>query len=246
MAADVAGTLRRAAAHGVEHVVHIGCSSGAHDPAIALAEQHPEVFVTIGIHPHEAKTLNEGMLARMADLARHPRVVAVGEIGLDFHYDRSPRPRQLEAFALQIELARRLDMPMVIHVREADDRALDVLRAHPPRERDPGVVHCFSAGPAEARLWLDRGFCLSFSGIVTFPGAHGVREAAQLCPADRLLVETDAPYLTPVPNRGRPNEPAYVAFVCAELARVLGRPAADVALRAARATRSLFRLGAAR
>jgi len=241
MPSDLEAVLARAAAAGVEQVVHIGCTRQGHDAALEIAAREPEVFVAIGIHPHDARTMDAETLERMENLATQPKVVAIGETGLDFHYDRSPRKTQLEVFAQQVDLARRLDLPLVLHIREAHDAALEVLEVHSPRD-NPGIVHCFSGGPGEADRWLDLGWHLSFSGIVTFPGADGVREAARRCPPDRMLLETDAPYLAPVPNRGRPSEPAMVAHTCAGLAAALGEPADALAARTSRAARALLGL----
>jgi TatD DNase family protein len=241
MPGDVEAVLARAADAGVEQVVHVGCTRQGHDTALEIAAREPHVYLAIGIHPHDAKTMNDETLERIADLATRPEVVALGETGLDFHYDRSPRKTQLEVFALQVDLARRVDLPLVLHIREAHDAALEVLEAHAPRD-NPGIVHCFSGGPGEADRWLDRGWHLSFSGIVTFPGADGVREAARRCPPDRMLLETDAPYLAPAPNRGRPCEPAMVAHTCAGLAAALGEPHEALASRTTRAARALLGL----
>ena len=219
MADDVVATLERAAAAGVERVIHVGCSRDRMDPAVELAQQHEFVFAVVGVHPHEADTVDPATLEHIATLSRHPKVVAIGETGLDYHYDRSPRARQLAGLAEHADLARDLGLPLVLHIRDAHQDALDLLRARVLPD-PPGMVHCFTGGPDEARAWLDLGFCLSFSGIATFPSAGAIRDAARLCPSDRLLLETDAPYLTPVPLRGRPNEPANVAFTCANIAKL--------------------------
>ncbi|MBA3549267.1 MAG: TatD family hydrolase [Nannocystis sp.] len=239
MSEDLAGTLERAAAAGVVRCVHIGCSPAAWAPALALAEAHEQVHAVIGIHPHEAVLADDAALRELAGLLTHPRVVAVGETGLDYFYDRSPRAQQLEAMARQLELARACEKPIVLHIRDAHADAWAVVDAQAPV---PGIIHCFTGTPDEARAWLDRGYHLSFSGIATFPSAPGPREAARICPADRILLETDAPYLAPVPVRGRKNEPAYIAFTCAQLAQVRGEPPEQLARAAAANAKTLLKL----
>lgn len=239
MVDDLVGTLARAAAAGVEQCVHIGCSPDAWASALVIADTHPQVHTAIGVHPHEATLADAATLARLQTLLVHPRVVAVGETGLDYFYDRSPREAQLAAMAAQLELAREVGKPVVLHIRDAHADAWALVDARAPV---PGIVHCFTGTPDEARGWLDRGYHLSFSGIATFPTAPGLREAARICPQDRVLLETDAPYLAPVPVRGRKNEPAFVAFTCAVLAQVRGE-APEVLARAAGANaRALLRL----
>ena len=244
MADDLPATLARAAAAGVERIIHIGCSRRSMAPAVALAEAHaagaPEIFAAIGVHPHEASTFDDDAAAELAALARSPRVVAIGETGLDYHYDRSPRDAQRAAMARHLALADALHKPVVLHIRDAHADALAVVDATPPAR--PGIVHCFTGTPEEAAAWLDRGFFLSFSGIATFPSATGPREAARACPPGRLLLETDAPYLAPVPMRGRKNEPAFVAFTCAQLAALRGQDPRDLARESAAAAARAFGL----
>lgn len=201
------GVLGSARAAGVDTFITVGCDRQSSLTAIECASVHPDVWASVGLHPHEA---THGT-ASIADLIDSPRVVAVGEAGLDYHYDHAPRDRQRTAFAEQIQLAVQHSLPLIIHTREAWDDTFDILRAetHPPAI----IFHCFTGGRAEAAQALDTGAYLSFSGIVTFPSATDVAEAAQLCPDDRLLIETDSPYLAPVPVRGRTNQPANVALV---------------------------------
>jgi TatD DNase family protein len=205
-----------ARAAGVERMVNVGTDLEHSRQAVGAARRHEGVWATAGVHPHDARQGLDGI----AELLDAPQVVAVGECGLDFHYDHSPRDVQRRVFAEQIALARDHDLALVIHTREAWAETFDILGA----EGVPGrtVFHCFTGGPDEARQGLDLGIHLSFSGIVTFPSAPEVRAAAALCPLDRLLVETDAPYLTPVPHRGRPNRPALVAVVGEAVAEVKG------------------------
>ena len=208
--------IEQARLAGVARIVTIGTNRQESLRAIEVAAAHDDVWCTVGLHPHDA---SDGV-ATVADLVTQAKVVAVGECGLDYHYDNSPRAAQRDAFAAQIALAKDHDLALVIHTRDAWDDTFDILTAEGMPERT--VVHCFSGGPGEARRALDLGAHLSFSGIVTFKTAGDVREAAALCPLDRLLVETDAPFLTPVPHRGRPNTPAFVPLVGAAVAAVRG------------------------
>jgi TatD DNase family protein len=241
MSPDVTGTLARAWAAGVEQCVTIGCSPKSMATAVELARSHAQVFASVGIHPHEARHLDDALLEQIEQLAADEKVVAIGETGLDYHYDFSPRDAQLLGFARQIDLARRLDLPLVLHIRDAHADAWQVLAEHPPRE-NPGVVHCFTGTPAEAERWLELGWHISFSGIATFKKAAELREAAALVPRERIMLETDAPYLAPEPLRGRKNEPANVAFTCIALAQVRGESPHELASIAAANTRALFRL----
>jgi len=236
---DLAGTLARAAAAGVERLVHVGCTPAAWAPAIAIVTAHDQVHVALGVHPHDAQLADDATLAELARHLEHPRVVAVGETGLDYFYDRSPRDQQRRALARHLELARQFNKPVVLHIRDAHADAWAEVDAQPAV---PGIVHCFTGTADEARGWLDRGYFLSFSGIVTFPNAGPLREAARICPADRILLETDAPYLAPVPVRGRKNEPAYVAFTCAQLAGLRGETPGQLAQAANANARALLRL----
>ena len=242
-AADHDQMMARATAAGVAAMVTIGAGGPleANDRAVALADDHANVYATVGVHPHEAAMVGDAVLATVESLARRPKVVAIGETGLDYHYDHSPRPQQRAAFAAFIQLARRLELPIVVHLRNADPDALDIMRAEGARDTG-GVIHCFSGDAASARAFLDLGFHISFSGIVTFKNAEALREAARLVPADRLLVETDAPFLAPIPYRGRRNEPALVVQTAAVLAEVRNEPLATVANSTRGNTERLFGL----
>ena len=211
-----AGALAAAREAGVTGFVTVGTDAERSAAAIAVAGAHADVWATVGLHPHDAVNGVETIVP----LLDANRVVAVGECGLDYHYDHSPREVQREAFAAQVALAHERGLPLVIHTREAWDDTFAVLAA----EGVPGhtIFHCFTGGADEARRALDVGAFLSFSGIVTFPSADDVRAAAMLCPADRILVETDSPYLAPVPHRGQRNQPAFVPFVGARVAEVRG------------------------
>jgi len=228
--------LAQARAEGVAGFVTVGTDRAQSLAGIEVAGRHPDVWATVGLHPHDA---SQGT-ATVADLLDRPRVVAVGECGLDYHYDHSPRDLQRTAFAEQITWALEADLALVIHTRSAWDDTFAVLAEVGVPERT--VFHCFTGGPDEARRALDLGGHLSFSGIVTFPGAPEVRAAAALCPADRLLVETDAPYLAPVPHRGRSNTPAWVPVVGAAVAAARGEAVALVEEETAANTRRVFRL----
>lgn len=220
---DAAEALAAARAAGVELLVTVGTDAEHSRRAVELAAAHDGVWATVGLHPHDA---SQG-LTGLEPLLGAPKVVAVGETGLDYHYDHSPRDVQRAAFAAQIGLAHEHGLALVIHTREAWDDTFAILRAEAPPART--VFHCFTGGPPEARRCLDLGAYLSFSGIVTFKNAPENREAAALCPLDRLLIETDSPYLAPVPHRGRRNQPAYVAVVGAAVAAARGTTTEHVA-----------------
>lgn len=217
---DADAALERATTVGVERVITIGVDLATSEDAVRRAEADERVFATVGLHPHDAKDWTPSVWDRIGSLATHPRVVGVGEGGLDFHYDNSPRPQQREVFARHIALAHETDRTLVIHSREAWDDTFRILEEGGQPART--VYHCFIGGPAEAERALGMGAVLSFSGIVTFANADAVRQAALLAPLDRILIETDAPFLTPVPHRGRPNEPAYVEHTAAFLADLKG------------------------
>ncbi|MFT7599538.1 MAG: TatD DNase family protein [Acidimicrobiales bacterium] len=220
---DAAEAVAFANAAGVTKMLTVGCDVADSRQAIEIAKKHDGVWATAGVHPHDAKSGIDGLEALLAE----PKVLAVGECGLDYHYDNSPRVEQREVFEQQIDLAHRHDLALVIHTREAWDDTFAILDACGMPART--VFHCFSGGPAEAEKSLERGAYLSFSGIITFKTADELRAAAEITPIDRLLVETDAPFLTPVPHRGQPNRPALVPFVGAEIAKVKKITVEDVA-----------------
>lgn len=222
--ADREAVIERAREAGVELMLAIGTGDGPPDleSGIRLAESHPAIYATVGVHPHEARKATLETWARMRELLRHPKVVAVGEIGLDYYYDNSPREQQRAAFVEQMKIAVEAGKPIVIHTREAWEETVGLLREHWAPAGLGGIMHCFPGGPEEAEQVLAMGFCLAFGGVLTFPKAHRVREAAKMAPRDRLLVETDAPYLAPVPHRGKRNEPALVRETLRKLAEVRG------------------------
>lgn len=229
--------IERARAAGVVAMVCVGTDLATSREAVGLAARHPDVHATVGLHPHDASRFEQEW-DKLAELAARPGVVAVGEAGFDFHYNHSPVDAQQQAFRAQIRLAQELDRVLVIHSREAWDSTFSALEEEgvPPRT----VFHCFTGGPDEARRALDLGTSLSFSGIVSFKAADDLRAAASVTPPDRMLVETDAPYLAPVPHRGRENEPAYVAFVGQALAEAVQRPVDEIAAATAGNAESLF------
>lgn len=221
---ELDAVLDRAKAAGVRRITTIGC---AHDvasvkSAVDIAQQHPDwISATVGVHPHDAKDLDDATCDAIRAAGSDSTVVAIGETGLDFHYDHSPRDTQLEAFRKQIEIAKELGKPLVIHTRSAPKETLQVLREE--RAGDVGgIIHCFSEDAPFAAAALDLGFISSFSGIVTFKKAIAVQEAAKKQPADAILIETDAPYLAPIPKRGKRNEPAYVAHTAKCIAELRG------------------------
>ncbi len=229
--ADREAAIARALEAGVEKMLAIGTGDGPPDleSGIRLADAHPAVYATTGVHPHYAAKADEAALQRVAALLEHPKAVALGEIGLDYHYDFSPRGRQRDVFIEQMRIAREAGKPIIIHTREAWDDTFALLEQHWAPSRLPGIMHCFSGGPEEARRSLALGFYLSFGGILTFPKARNVQEAACIAPAERLLVETDAPYLAPVPFRGKRNEPAFVVHTARKLAELRGETYEQIA-----------------
>ncbi len=213
---DATAVVDAAREAGVTRLITVGTDVEHSRQAIAVARAHAQVWATAGVHPHDAAGGLDGLEA----LLGQPEVVAVGECGLDYHYDHSPRDAQRTAFAGQVAMAHAHDLALVIHTREAWPDTFDILAAEGVPART--VLHCFTGGPDEARRGLDLGMHVSFSGIVTFKSADDVRQAAAICPLDRVLVETDSPYLAPVPHRGQPNRPALVPLVGAAVAEAMG------------------------
>jgi len=226
--ADREQVIERALAVGVECMMAIGTGNGPPDleTGIRLADQYAFIYATVGVHPHDASKAAPETWPRLRELAAHPKVLAIGEIGLDYHYDFSPREVQRAVFEQQLEIAAESRKPIVIHTREAWDDTLAILRR---QRHTAGIMHCFTGDEEQAREVLDLGFHLSFGGVLTFPKAEAVRQAASFTPDDRLLVETDCPYLAPVPHRGKRNEPAFVVETVRRLAEVRSRAADDIA-----------------
>jgi TatD DNase family protein len=239
--ADREATIGRARAAGVGHFVTIGCDLETSRAAVTLAKQNPLISATVGVHPHEAKLIQEGWYDELRVLAQSNRVVAYGEIGLDYHYDHSPRDVQRTRFREQVQLARELRLPIVIHTREAQEDTIAILKEEKAGELG-GVFHCFSGDAWLAKDALDLGFYLSFSGVITFQNALMLRDIVKTVPLDRILVETDSPYLTPAPHRGKRNEPAYVRFVAEKIAELHGMSVEQVEEAATQNTKRLFRI----
>jgi TatD DNase family protein len=253
---DREAMLERARTAGVRAILAIGSGTGpgSLDCAILLAERHAGLYATVGIHPHEAKLAAEDDFAELERLARHQKVIAWGEVGLDYFYDHSPRDVQQQVFVRQMEQARAARLPIIIHCRpsvadgaettDAWDDCLRLIREHWAASGLAGVLHCFTGRLEHARAALDVGFLISFAGNVTFPKAQHIRAAAAEVPLDRMLIETDAPFLAPVPHRGKRNEPAYVAAVAAKLGELRGMTAAEVGERTAENFYRFFQLQA--
>lgn len=226
---------------GVENAVSVGSDLDSSRRCIALAETHPFLYAAAGVHPHEAKDAGEGYLHELRDMLRHPRVVALGEIGLDYYYDLSPRDIQKKVFEQQLDLAYENDMPVILHIRDAHGDVLDILRAHRSKLTG-GIIHCYSGSAESVKEYTGMGFHISFAGPVTFKNAVKLREAAGAVPLNRLLIETDSPYLSPEPKRGQRNQPAYVRFVCEKLAEVRGMEPEEMAELTWRNAHDVYRL----
>jgi TatD DNase family protein len=241
LAGDVPGVLDRAAAAGVEGMITIGTTVDDSAWCVALAGEYANVWSAVGVHPHEAKIATDDMAGQLEQLAGQPKVVAIGETGLDYHYEFSPRDVQQRVFASQLEVAARVGLPVVVHCRDAFADALAILDGQGGL---PAVVfHCFAGTVDEARTVLDRGWMISLTGIVTFGSAGDLREVARLVPDDRLMVETDSPYLSPVPVRSvRPNEPWHVCYIARFLAALRGASAEALAAMTTANARRVFRL----
>lgn len=240
-AGDLHEVVDRARAAGVVKIVIVGGAGdlSSNDDAIAVAHSFPGLFATVGMHPHDAKDVNHADLKRLAELAADPKVVAVGETGLDFYYDHSPRELQTKIFAQFIQMARETELPLIVHDRDAHREIAGLLKSEGEGDLR-GVIHCFTGDYGAAKAFLDLGFYISFSGIVTFKNAGPLREVAQKLPLDRLLVETDSPYLTPAPHRGKRNEPAFVRLVAETIASVREIPLEDVIHATSRNAHALF------
>ena len=239
--ADRDDVLARARAAGVQRIVVIGAVSdpSSAERAVALAERDPEIWATVATHPHDVAKMTPAWWAVHERLAPHPRVVAIGETGLDYYYDHSPRDAQQAAFARFIELARAVGKPVVCHIRDAHDDARAILRAGGVTDC---VIHCFTGTPDDARAYAELGYYVSFSGIVTYKTAQVLRDAVPLVPRDRLLIETDCPYLAPVPRRGKRNEPAFLTHTAEVVARCSGMSFDELADTTARNACRVFRL----
>ncbi|QNQ11286.1 TatD family hydrolase [Sphingomonas alpina] len=240
LAEDQAGVLERARARGVTAMLNIATRESEWDDVLATAEREADVWATVGIHPHEADQHAHIDTAKLVDRARHPRVVGIGESGLDYYYDHSDRERQQISFRAHIAAARETGLPIVVHTRDAEEDTAAILRDELGKGAYPGVIHCFTASGAFADIALDLGFMISISGIVTFKNAKDLQETAARLPLDRLLIETDAPFLAPVPHRGRTGEPAFVADTAQFLANLRGETVEQLTEATARNFHRLF------
>jgi TatD DNase family protein len=218
---DRAAVIERAHAAGLEWMLAIGTGNGPPDleSAVHLADDWPSIYATVGVHPNDAPKVDDHTFKRLEHLLSHRKVKAIGEIGLDYHWG-VPKEQQLPVFTKQLAIASAARMPIVIHTRDAWTDTLDVLRKHWAPTDLPCVMHCFTGNAQQARECLDMGFYLAFGGVITFPKSAFIREAARITPLDRLLIETDSPYLAPVPHRGKRNEPAFVAHTAALIADI--------------------------
>ena len=225
---DEAGVIQRAKAAGVGIMVHIAARHAGWPVGIALAERRPEVFCAVGVHPHEAGTEGLDDPAPLIALAAHPRVVALGESGLDYFYDRSPRDRQAASFRTHVQAARVTGLPLIVHTRDADEDTMALLEREMAQAPFTGVIHCYSSSRRLAERAVALGLHLGIGGILTFRSSDALREIVRDMPLDRLLLETDAPFLAPVPRRGKTNEPAYTAYVAKALADLRGLPVAEI------------------
>ncbi|MBI1740460.1 MAG: TatD family hydrolase [Acidobacteriales bacterium] len=253
---DRDAVLGRAKQSGIEAYLAIGNGDGPEtaDCGIHLAEkyssrpEYPQIWASVGIHPHEASLANDAAYARLEQWARHQRVVAWGEIGLDYFYDHSPREVQKAVFLQQMELARAAKLPIIIHCRPSDnsenawDDCLALTAEHWTSSGLGGILHCFTGTVGHARRGLDLGFMISFAGNITFPKAQSIREAAQLVPLDRMLIETDSPYLAPIPHRGQRNEPAFVKEVARQIGELRGMSAEEIGSQTAQNFCRFFKL----
>lgn len=242
-AGEVEAMIERARAAGVEKIIAVGGAGdmSSNTEAVVLADSFPNIYATVGMHPHDAKDVGADELARLKELAAHPKVVAVGETGLDYYYNHSPRDVQRRVFTQFIHMARATGLPIVVHERDAAREAAELLRSEGSGKLR-GVIHCFTGNYEAACAYLDLGFYLSFTGIITFKNADPLRDVVRRVPLERMLVETDSPYLTPVPHRGKRNEPAHVRWVAETIAKVKGIDFAEVAETTTRNVEDLFQI----
>lgn len=243
--ADRDEVIERAKAAGVEIVLNVGTGdphSGSFERAVALGQQHDCIYTAIGTHPHDARFYDDKAEEKTKTLVQSERVLAWGEIGLDFHYDNSPRDVQVDVFRRQLRAARECDLPVVIHTREAEPETIEILKSEYDGAERRGVFHCFSGSKDLARRALELGFMISFSGIVTFKKADELRDVAGEVPLERLLIETDCPYLTPIPYRGKRNEPAYVVEVARCLAGIHGVDVEEIGRVTSENSKNFFRI----
>ena len=217
---SIAETIAQSQAVGVEKMVTISVTPDNLDTALGIAKSHPGIYCSQGIHPHEAKTWSKVAQETIQNNAKEEAVVAIGEIGLDFYYEKSPRDKQREVFVRQLDLACELNLPIIVHSREADCESMEILGSYAQKLKRGGVIHSFTAGEEFAKMAISHGFYLGLNGIITFKNAENIRRIVRLCPLEHILLETDAPFLTPVPYRGRENAPFYLPFVAEKIAEI--------------------------
>ena len=237
---DQAGVLDRARAAGVSAMLNISTRASEWDDVIATAERESDVMASVGIHPHEADIHPDVETATLVERARHPKVIGIGESGLDYYYDRSDRERQRQSFRSHVVAARDTQLPLIVHTRDAEEDTYAILAEEMGKGRYPALIHCFTASQGFADKVLALGLYVSISGIVTFKNARDLQDVAKTIPSDRLLIETDSPFLAPVPHRGRPCEPAYVADTARFLAELRGEPVEALAASTSANFRTLF------
>jgi TatD DNase family protein len=236
---DLDGVMGRARDAGIGTLVTISTKLSEWDKVRKVAEAYPQVWCSVGVHPHEAAVEEGATEARLVELARHPKVVGIGETGLDYYYEHSPRPEQRQVFRTHCAAARATGLPLIVHTRDADDETIQILREESANGALKGLIHCFTASQRLADAALEIGFFISISGIVTFKAADALRDVVRTVPLERLLVETDAPFLAPVPLRGKPNEPAFVVHTAKAVAALKG---VEAEVLAHATTENFFRL----
>ncbi|MBV1819483.1 TatD family hydrolase [Anaerosalibacter bizertensis] len=222
-------------------VINVGADVSSSIKSVKLADEYENIYAAVGVHPHSAKEMDDSTIDVLKAFAKRDKVVAIGEIGLDFHYDNSPRDIQRKWFIEQIKLAKELDMPIIVHSRDADQETFDILKEEAD-ERLRGVLHCYSGSAEMAKDYIDLGFYISLAGPVTFKNARKPKEVAKVVPMDKLLIETDSPYLTPEPHRGKRNEPLYVRHVASMIAELRGMDFEDVGRITSENTKRLFNI----
>ncbi|HEY8363912.1 MAG TPA: TatD family hydrolase [Tissierellaceae bacterium] len=231
--------IRSLESNGIELVINVGADLKSSIASVSLAEKYPNIYAAVGVHPHDVKDMDESTLEIIKSLAKRDKVVAIGEIGLDYYYDNSPREDQRKWFKRQLELAKELGLPVIIHSRDAQQETFDIIKeAQDGRLR--GVMHCYSGSKEMANEYIKLGFYISIAGPVTFKNARVVKEVAKEVPLDKLLVETDSPYLAPEPHRGKRNEPIFVKFVAGTIAEIKGISFEELAKATNRNTKELF------
>lgn len=239
---DISNIILRAENAGVEKIICVGYDLPSSRDALAIARKHKQVYAVVGVHPHDAQTLDKDVLEDLYEMARDSQVLAIGEIGLDFYRDLSPREQQKKAFVEQIKLAQELGKPIVIHDRDAHQEVMDIIKKEKAGQAYGGVMHCYSGHLPMAIELIKQGFYISFAGPLTFKNNKKAHEVAARVPLDRVLVETDCPYLAPEPFRGKRNEPQYVKYTAQKLAEIRGKSYAEVAYLTNRNTRKVFHI----